>query len=272
LVKITGTGGGRTRSTALWLVVSDFALSATAASAMQGSNATSRVTVAPKYGFSWPINLSVSGLPAGATASFDPSQATTGPDGAYVVPTLTMRTSSATPPGTYQLQISGTAGTLTRSCTLPLVVTPPADFQVAVSPSNQQASPGGQATYTVTIPMSGGFSQPVTLSVTGLPPGATFAFGAPQGNTQVLTVTVAANTAPGPWTFSILATAGGQTRVVSASLTVVAAVSPAKTGCGSGGSAGLGAALLGFFLAARLSRRRQGAQPCAALESSVVSE
>jgi serine protease AprX len=130
----------------------------------------------------------VSGLPTGTTASFDPGQATT-------VSTITLLTSSTTPPGTYQLQISGTAGTLARNCTFPLIVTPPADFQVAVGPSSQQASPGGQAIYTVTIPMSGGFSQPVTLSVTGLPPGATFAF-APQGNTQVLTVTLAANTAP----------------------------------------------------------------------------
>jgi len=248
------------------LVVTDFALSATDASAVQGSSATSKVTVTPNYGFAAPVNLSVSGLPTGTTASFDPGQATT-------VSTLTLLTSSTTPPGTYQLQISGTAGTLARSCTFPLVVTPPADFQVAVGPSSQQASPGGQAIYTVTIPMSGGFSQPITLSVTGLPPGATFAF-APQGNTQVLTVTLAANTAPGLWTFSILATADGLTRVVSASLTVVAAVVPPapKTGCGSGGSAGLGTALLGFFLAVRLWRRRQGAQPCAALESSVVSE
>jgi hypothetical protein len=276
-VRITGTGGGRTRSTALWMVVSDFAVSATAASAVQGSSGTSRVTVAPKYGFSAPINLDVSGLPPGTTASFDPSQATTGRDGLYLVPTLTLRTSSATSSGTYQLQISATAGTLTHGCTFPLVVTAPADFAVAVSPASQQAAPGGQAIYTVTIPMSGNFSPPPTLSVTGLPPGATFALGAPQGNAQVLTVTLAAKTSPGLWTFSILATGGGLTRVVSASLTVVAgsvggAQKTQKTGCGSGGPAGLGAALLGFFLAARLSRRRHGAQPCAELESSVVSE
>jgi len=266
-VPVSGTAGTLTRSTTFPLVVTDFTLSATDASAVQGSSATSAVTVSPNYGFAAPVNLSVSGLPTGTTASFDPSPATTRS-------TLTLRTSATTPPGTYQLQISAAAGTLTRSCTFPLVVTPPADFQVAVGPSSQQAAPGGHAIYTVTIPMSGTFSQPVTLSVTGLPPGATYAFGAPQGNTQVLTVTLANDTSPGAWTFSILATGGGLTRVVSASLTVVAGVaqSTPKTGCGSGGPAGLSAALIGLFLAVRLSRRRQGAQPCAALESSVVSE
>ncbi len=368
-VAITGSGGGRTRSTAVWLQISNFALSATAASAVQGSSASSNVTVAPKNGFASPVSLSVSGLPAGTTASFNPSQATIGLDGLYVVPTLTLRTSSATPAGTYQVQVSGTVGSLTHSCTFPLVVAPAPDFQVAVSPSSQAAVSGGQASYTVTVPLSGAFSQPVTLSVTGLPPGATGSFGAPQGNTQVLTITLAPLTTPGPWTFSILATGGGLTRVASASLTVVAeadfdltlarttarveqgrsasvsvAVSPRNgftasvklqaqglpsgataswsaqetassstltidvggaaalgtypltvvgtgagvshsaqlsfeiapsaqgNGCNSGGSAGLGAALLGLFLAGRLSRRRHGAQPCAALENSVLSE
>jgi hypothetical protein len=366
-VAVTGSGGGRTRSTAVWLMISDFALSATAASAVQGSSASSNVTVAPKNGFASPVSLSVSGLPAGTTASFNPSQATT-------TSTLALQTSSSTPPGTYQVQVSGTVGSLTHTCTLPLTVAPPPDFQVAVAPSSQQAVSGGQASYTVTVPLSGAFSQPVTLSVTGLPPGATGLFGPPQGNAQVLTVTLAPHTAPGLWIFSVLATGGGLTRVASASLTVLAepdfdltlartsarveqgrsasvsvSVSPkngftasvqlkadglpsgstaswsaqetasnstltidvgrasalgtypvtvvgtgagvshsaqvsieivpsaeiaasARAGCATGGSAGLAAALLGFFVAARLSRRRHGAQPCAALESSVLSE
>ena len=361
-VAITASGGGRTRSTAVWLKISDFALSATAASAVQGSSATSKVTVAPKNGFTSAVNLTASGLPAGTTASFNPSPATT-------ASTLTLQTSSATPAGTYQVQVSGTLGALVHSSTFPLVIAPPPDFQVAVSPASQQAVSGGQASYTVTIPLSGAFSQPVTLSVTGLPPGATGSFGAPQGNTQVLTVTLAPHTAPGQWIFSILATGGGLTRVASASLTVLAeadfdltlarttarveqgrsasisvAVAPRNgfaasvklqadglpsgstaswsaqetassstltidvggaaalgtypvtvvgtgagvshsaqlsieivpaahgSGCATGGSAGLGAAVLGLVLAARLLRRRHGAHPCAALESNVVSE
>jgi len=53
----------------------------------------------------------------------------------------------------------------------------------------------------------------------------------------------------------------------------VAIVDPSpSTGCSSGGSTGFGGALLSALVAIRLLRRRQGAQPCAALESSIVSE
>src|SRR5438132_3344460 len=71
-VVISGTGGGRTRSAAFWLVVHDFALSATSASAAQGSSATSTVTVSGWYGVADPGALSVSGLPPGTAASCPP--------------------------------------------------------------------------------------------------------------------------------------------------------------------------------------------------------
>lgn len=355
-VQVTGTVGTLSHVATVQLAVTDFALSASAANVVQGTGATSTVTIASQSGFASPVSLSVSGLPAGTTATFDPNPATTSS-------TLTLQTSSASLLGTYQVQVSGVAGSLTRNCTLPLAVAPPPDFQVAVDPPSLQAVTGGQASYTVTIPTAGSFAQQISLSVTGLPPGATYSFGAAQNNSQVLTVTLAPGTPTGPWTFSVLATAGGVTRVISASLavtdfdltlsqrtvrvepgrraSVAVAIAPKSgfnapvqlqitglppgataswssqetsssstltvdvssaaalgtysltvggtasgashstqlsleiqhaTGCGSGGSANLGAALVGLYLMALLSRRRQGAQRCAALERSVVRE
>lgn len=57
-------------------------------------------------GFSGTTQLSVSGLPSGATASFAPSSVT----GSWAVSILTVSTSSTTPAGTYNLTIAGASG------------------------------------------------------------------------------------------------------------------------------------------------------------------
>jgi sugar lactone lactonase YvrE len=58
--------------------------------------------------------------------------------------------------------------------------TPPAatDFSIAASPSTQTVTGGSTATYTVSVAStsSGAFTQPVALTATGLPPGATVTF------------------------------------------------------------------------------------------------
>jgi outer membrane protein assembly factor BamB len=369
-VVITGTGGGRTRSAAFWLVVRDFALKATAASALQGMSASSTVTVSGLNSFADPVALSVSGLPAGTTATFSPPTASFSA-GSSPTSTLTFTTSPSTPPGTYTATVTGQSGGSSRTCTVELQVLQPADFQVAVMPGNQEVARGAKATYQVSIATAGGF--PVTLSASGLPRGATASF-APGSSpeVQVLTVSLASDTPTGLWTFSVIAAGGGLKHTASVLLTVTGpgfdlqagppsatvprggsasfsiTVSPhngftgsvhlqadglppgasaswsavdtassstltvsvssaaapgsypvsvsgtatgaigsaqvsltivdpppptsTSTGCSSGGPAGFAGALFGVLLATRLLRRRQGAQPCAALERSIVSE
>ncbi|HXH51393.1 MAG TPA: hypothetical protein VNM47_18805, partial [Terriglobia bacterium] len=78
---ITGTSGALTHTTTVSLTVNsqpDFSLSATPPSqtVTAGSNTTYTVTITPSGGFSAGVNLSVSGLPSGATSGFSPNPAT----------------------------------------------------------------------------------------------------------------------------------------------------------------------------------------------------
>ncbi len=95
----------------------DFSLSATPSSQSikRGRSASYTVSITPANGFSSPVAMTVSGLPPGASASFSPSSATTSS-------TLTVRTSSSTPPGTSALTITGTSGTLSHTASVTLQV------------------------------------------------------------------------------------------------------------------------------------------------------
>ena len=82
-----------------------------------GGNTTYTVSTLAQLGFSGMVDLSVSGLPAGATASFSPSSIVT-PDSA----TLTVQTAATTPIGSATLTITGTSGGLTHSVTATITV------------------------------------------------------------------------------------------------------------------------------------------------------
>jgi hypothetical protein len=95
----------------------DFSISASPSkrTVARGSSTTYAVAIAPSGGFGDPVNLAVTGLPSGATASFSPNPATT-------TSTLTVSTSGSTPTGTSTLTITGTSGGLTHPATVTLVV------------------------------------------------------------------------------------------------------------------------------------------------------
>jgi hypothetical protein len=97
----------------------DFSISATPASqsVSPGGSTSYTVTATPANGFSGTITFGVTGVPAGATASFKPgSVASSGSS------TLATTTSASTPAGSYPLTITGTSGTLTRTSQVTLVV------------------------------------------------------------------------------------------------------------------------------------------------------
>jgi len=102
------------------------------------------------------------------------------------------------------------AGTLTSSITGTAVASS-ADFMVTASPSSQSVIGGSTAIYTLTVAPAGGttFNQPITLSASGLPAGASAVFSnstvTPQGASVqtfmdvVTTATHAQNTRPTLW-------------------------------------------------------------------------
>lgn len=115
----------------------DYSLAATPASqtVVQGAstNPGYSVKVTPSGGFTGTVTLSVSGLPAGASASFFPT-ATSGSS------TLSVTTVPSTPAGTYTLTITGASGSLSRTTSVTLIVSsgppPPAP------PTNLTATAG----------------------------------------------------------------------------------------------------------------------------------
>src|SRR5262249_21153869 len=199
----------------------DFSVSATPASqtVVQGGSTTYTVTVTPSGGFSGSVAFSISGLPAGATGSFNPPSVTGSGSS-----TLTVTTSASTPAGTYALTVSGTSGSLVHSTSVTLVVNaaPPAgDFSLSATPASQTVSRGGTATYTVTVTGSGGFAGNVVFSVTGLSGGSSASFSPPSvTGSGSSTLTVNTGMPRGNFTLTVTGTSGSLQHSTSVLLTV----------------------------------------------------
>ncbi len=206
----------------------DFTLSATPSSASvnQGGSTTYTVSVGAVNGFSGSVNLSVSGLPAGATGTFIPSSV-----GGGATSTLTVRAATTTPVGSPTLTITGTNGSLTHSATVTLDVMAPPSFTLTVAPSIASVTQGGSANYTVSVGAVNGFSGSVNLSVSGLPAGATGTFNPTSvggGATSTLTVRAATSTLAGSSTLTITGTSNALNASTSATLVVTSGSSSAS--------------------------------------------
>jgi hypothetical protein len=119
-ITINGTSGISVRSTTVSLTVGQFSVdcSNNSQTLTAGSPATYNLVVSSSGGFSGTVSLDASGLPAGASAGFNPAPIS-GANGTSVV---TVSTASTTPVGTYTITISGTSGTSVRSTTVSLTV------------------------------------------------------------------------------------------------------------------------------------------------------
>jgi hypothetical protein len=123
-ITVSGISNGVTHSATASLVVTaasgTFALSASpvAQTVTVGASTAYQITVSPTGGFNQNVALSISSLPAGASASFTPSTITGGSGSS----TLVITTSSVTPACCYRVTVNGTAGSASNALTLPLQV------------------------------------------------------------------------------------------------------------------------------------------------------
>ena len=102
------------------------------------------------------------------------------------------------------------------------------DFAISATPSTVTAVQGASAATTITTTVSGGFSSAVSLSVSGLPTGATAVFtpsgiAAPGSGTANLTLTTTTSTPAGSYTLTVTGTGGETTHTITLTLTVTAA-------------------------------------------------
>src|SRR5579864_27550 len=149
-----------------------------------------------------PVNLSVTGLPAGAAAAFVPPSIThTGSS------TLTVVTQDPTAPGFYGLNVIGADPTGTQKVPIILNI-PSVDFTLQQQVGPSAVTAGGNIIGIVTATPVLGTLGSVTLSVTsGLPPGASANFspttlgGAVTSSTMTITTTT--SLAPGIYQLTV---------------------------------------------------------------------
>jgi hypothetical protein len=142
LPNCTGGGGGN-----------DFSIGVNPSSATvtAGSSASTTVSTAVVSGSAESVSLSASGLPSGATASFNPTSVTAGGSS-----TLTISTSTSTPSGTYPITVTGTAASATHSTTYSLTVNGTGG---CASPGQKLANPGFESGATSWTSTSGVIGQ-----------------------------------------------------------------------------------------------------------------
>jgi hypothetical protein len=233
---VTGTSGSLTHSVKVSLSVTfnpDFELLSNpfTATVKPGGSAAYALEVRPFPVFSNPVTLSVSGLPAHATATITPVKVT--PDG---FATMDVATTTQTPTGSFALTLTGTAPstdpngvpiTLTRTLGLTLEVIPPnSDFSISVSPTSQTISRslGENAVYTVNVTAKNGFIGTVVFTTTGAPSGV-LAFFNPDSVTTSGSVDFLYDAAASPlgtFTLTIIATSGPLQHTLKVTCTVVA--------------------------------------------------
>jgi hypothetical protein len=184
-------------------------------SAPSGGTAAYTATASAMNGFNGTVTWSASGLPNGATATFNPTSVTGSGSS-----TMTVTLLNTTPANGYTLTIKGTSSGITQSATVLLVVS---DFSISAIPSSQTVTAGNAAIYTVNVGSDNSFGGAVSFTAGGLPSGASASFnpastGAPGSST--LTVTTSTSTPTGSNTVTITGTSGNLSHSASVGLTV----------------------------------------------------
>ena len=180
---------------------------------------TVSISVVPANGFSSAVSVTLSGLPAGVTAT--PSTFTLA--SRATAQTVAIQANAGVTPGPINLVVTGTSGSLTQSMT---TSTSQADFALSGPSQPIALTVGATAQVSVSAASFNGFSGQVAAAVTGLPAGVTaspstltFAPGAAES----VTLTAAASAQPGSSTLVLAGTSGALTNNLELPLALAAA-------------------------------------------------
>ena len=186
-----------------------------------GSNSTFTISATGQNGFASPISITLSGLPAGATTSpaFPVSLAVGSKQ------TIALSVPATVPVGNFILTVSATSGATTHVTQLSLKVNPQQDFSIAVSPTTITSVAGSSnTTFTVSTTPQNGFVSPVSITLSGLPAGATTfpvaPFSVAAGSNQTVTLSIPATVSTGNYTVTATGTSGALTHSAALTLTV----------------------------------------------------
>jgi len=208
----------------------DFSLSASPPSVdlSAGQSAGTTVTVTPSGGFTTGVTLSVSGLPAGVTATLIPA-----PSGTSTFVRLSASSSVSSSVST--ITVTGTGGGVTHTLGVQLTVAGfVSDFAIAVNPTTLTVSPGASATSTITATRQSTLTTLPTFSASGLPTGVTASFSpttaTSTGSTATLTLTAASSAPAATATVTVTGMLSGIRATATISLTVTGGGSTGGTG------------------------------------------
>src|SRR5271165_5151551 len=230
-ITVTGTGEKLHRTTIVTLTVpasgGNFTIwvNPVVLREYQGGQGNFSVGTTVNGGFNNSITLSVSGLPSGTTASFNPNPIPA-PGGGHS--TMAVTIGNNTPAGTYPLTVTGNGGGIKHTAMCTLVVAAKSSFTISASPSSLSIAQGNQGISTITTAISGGFNSSITLSVSGTPSGTTVGFNpnpipAPGSGSSTMTITVGGSTPTGTYPLTGTANGGGIQQHTRVTLTVTAA-------------------------------------------------
>lgn len=228
-VTLSGNSGSITNSTTVPITVNSSladwsgAIGSRVQNITPGQSATYVLSTAPLNGVaSGSITPTVTGLPPGTTATFNPPIIAQ----AGGSTTLTIQTPANIPqPQVYTFTLTGTDGIIVHSEALFLGVSASGgDFSTSFAPTQATTAAGGSVTYVMSVaPLNGGAGD-VTLTVDGMPGGAIGTFRpdtipGSSGN-STLTVDTSAGTVPGTYPLIVTSTGSGVRHLTYLSLTV----------------------------------------------------
>jgi len=222
-VMLTGSSGSLQQSVTVTVNVATAAFSitpsATTLTLLQGATGSVTLTGTVTGVLNGPIALSLSGAPAGVTASLSSSSLT--PPGSVTISVA----SGAVAAGSYPLFITGVGDNITHTASVTLIVASVAKptFMFAVGATALTVTHGTSGGLSVQTALTGATVPVIALSVSGLPSGVTATFG-PSTLTGAgmsnATLTAASSAHAGTYVITVSASAGGNTQSSTVSLTV----------------------------------------------------
>ena len=123
----------------------DFASPAAVAVPCGSTSATISLGTTQISGFSTPVVLTASGNPGGTTVSFSPNPVAPGSS-----TQVSLNNMGSLTPGTYNVTVTGTAGTTVKTRVISFIVSPGGGPVITVQPSSQSPCLGGPVSFSVT--------------------------------------------------------------------------------------------------------------------------
>ncbi len=166
------------------------------------------------------VDLWVTGVPAGMTARYAPD-----PLPHQGVSVLTIRGDGTEKLGTSTLTLGATAEGITHTQQVTLIISTTPDFTMGISPATQAVAAGKTAAYEISLAPVNGFTDAVTLSVSGVPGGVSSSFSSNPARpwaTALLTLAASAAAPQGAHEFLITGVSAAMLHTVPATLHVTA--------------------------------------------------